>query len=158
MLSEPLAAAETDLWTTEEERAEAARFGSARRRSEYLTWRTLVRRELGRDAVIGYNGVGAPVVTSPEGYFIGVSHCRERVAVCISRQRCAVDIESVSRNFGAALARCMTPRERTLSTDERLGAALWCAKEALYKYAGRRELTCSATCRCSGSTLKRGVS
>ena len=92
MLSEPLAAAETDLWTTEEERAEAARFGSARRRSEYLTWRTLVRRELGRDAVIGYNGVGAPVVTSPEGYFIGVSHCRERVAVCISRQRCAVDI------------------------------------------------------------------
>ncbi|WP_234025736.1 4'-phosphopantetheinyl transferase superfamily protein [Alistipes sp. Marseille-P5061] len=140
MLSEPLAAAETDLWTTEEERAEAARFGSARRRSEYLTWRTLVRRELGRDAVIGYNGVGAPVVTSPEGYFIGVSHCRERVAVCISRQRCAVDIESVSRNFGAALARCMTPRERTLSTDERLGAALWCAKEALYKYAGRREL------------------
>lgn len=140
LLSEPLAAAETDLWTTEEERAEAARFGSARRRSEYLTWRTLVRRELGRDAVIGYNGVGAPVVTSPEGYFIGVSHCRERVAVCISRQRCAVDIESVSRNFGAALARCMTPRERTLSTDERLGAALWCAKEALYKYAGRREL------------------
>lgn len=140
LLSEPLATVETDLWTTEEERAEAARFGSARRRSEYLTWRTLVRRELGRDAVIGYNGVGAPVVSSPEGYFIGVSHCRERVAVCISRQRCAVDIESASRDFGAALARCMTPRERSLSTDERLGAALWCAKEALYKYAGRREL------------------
>ena len=115
-----------------------------------------MRRELGRDAVIGYNGVGAPVVTSPEGYFIGVSHCRERVAVCISRQRCAVDIESVSRNFGAALARCMTPRERTLSTDERLGAALWCAKEALYKYSGRRELDFRKDLRIGSADLAAG--
>ena len=140
LLSEPLPAAETEPWTTAAERAEAARFGSERRRREYLTWRTLVRRELGRGVQIAYDGVGAPVVTEPGGFFIGVSHCRERVAVCISTERCAVDIESVGRDFAAASERCMTAGERALSDDGRLGALLWCAKETLYKYAGRREL------------------
>ena len=140
LLSEPLPAAETEPWTTAAERAEAARFGSERRRREYLTWRTLVRRELGRGAQIAYDGVGAPVVTEPGGFFIGVSHCRERVAVCISTERCAVDIESVGRDFAAASERCMTAGERALSDDGRLGALLWCAKETLYKYARRRGL------------------
>ena len=140
MLSEPLPAAETEPWTTAAERAEAARFGSERRRREYLTWRTLVRRELGRGAQIAYDGVGAPVVTEPGGFFIGVSHCRERVAVCISTERCAVDIESVGRDFAAASERCMTAGERAFSDDGRLGALLWCAKETLYKLSRRRGL------------------
>ena len=49
LLTGPLLdAGETGPWVTAAERAAAAAFGSARRRAEYLTWRTMVRRELGR--------------------------------------------------------------------------------------------------------------
>ena len=34
----------------------------------------------------------------------------------------------------------MTPEEEALSDDPLLPGIVWCAKETLYKYAGRREL------------------
>ena len=123
-------------WTTPEERAAAARFGCARRRAEFLTWRALVRQELGADVGIGYDAVGAPVlVGSP--LFLSVSHCPGRVAVALSDARCGVDIEPAERDFGRVAARCMTAQERALSDDPLWPGIVWCAKEALYKYAGR---------------------
>ena len=58
----------------------------------------------------------------------------------LSEGPCAVDIESETRNFGRVIARYMTPCERRLSESALWPAVAWCAKEALYKYAGRREL------------------
>lgn len=125
--------------TTDAERAEAAAFGSEQRRREYLTWRAVVRCEVGADARIGYDALGAPVV---ENYpvHIGVAHCPGWVAVCISDKRCAVDIERTDRDFGRAASRYMTFEEQALAGDPLLPAAVWCAKEVLYKYAGRRGL------------------
>lgn len=85
---------------------------------------------------IAYDETGAPVVPGREVH-IGVSHCPGRVAVCISGAPCAVDVEPESRDFSRAAPRYMSLAERALSDDPLLPAAVWCAKETLYKYAGR---------------------
>lgn len=124
---------------TAEERAEAQRMGSVRRRREWLTWRALVRRELGAGVRIAYDEVGAPVVAGCEAH-ISVAHCPGRVALCISPNRCAVDIEPETRDCSRAADRFMSPGERTLSEDPLLPLVVWCTKETLYKYAGRKGL------------------
>lgn len=123
-------------WVTSDELAEAGRFVREGRRREYLTWRAVVRRELGADVRIAYDAAGAPVVDR-DGVYVGVSHCRGRVAVCLSDIPCAVDIEPEARDFSRAAPRYMSPSELALSGDPLLPAAVWCAKEALYKYARR---------------------
>lgn len=124
----------TDAWVTDDERAAAAGFAPHRRR-EYLTWRAVVRRELGRDTAITYAANGAPQVGG--GAFISVSHSKNIVAVCIGDTPCAVDTEPLDRNFDRVRRRYMTAAEEALSDDVRLAAAVWCAKEALYKLHGR---------------------
>ena len=136
-VEEPLPFGEATSWATPEECAAAARFAPARAR-EYLAWRAIVRREVGRDARIGYNAVGAPVLENYP-YLLTVSHGAGRVAVGISERRCAVDIERLDRNFLRILSRYLTPDEQRLSAHPHFPAVAWCAKEVLYKYAGRRE-------------------
>lgn len=62
------------------------------------------------------------------------------VAVCFSDRPCAVDIEPLARDFGRAAVRFASAEERQLSDSPLLLPALWCAKETLYKYSGRRNL------------------
>ena len=133
----PLPMEEASAWATAEERAAAARFAPARA-AEYLGWRAIVRRELGSGTAIAYDAVGAPVLPDLP-YFLSVSHCRTHLAVTLSERRCAVDIERFDRNFGRIAHRYLTPAEVQLGAgDPRFGAVAWCAKEALYKYAGVR--------------------
>lgn len=142
----PLAFDEAAEWATDDERAIAGGFAPARAR-EYLAWRAVVRREIGRDAAIAYNVAGAPMLTNYPLH-LSVSHCRERaadsrkpsdgsgrVAVAISDAPCAVDIEPVSRNFRRAMPRYLSPAEQQLSDNPLFPAIAWCAKETLFKYA-----------------------
>ena len=156
LVEPPMTAEEAVRWTTPEERAEAAAFGSERRRAEFLGWRALVRRELGTDVQIGYDAVGAPVLTGSD-CCISVAHCAGRIAVCISPERCAVDIEPASRNFSRAESRYMTPSEQALSDEPLWPGIVWCAKEALYKYAGRRALDFQKDLRIGSADLAAGM-
>ena len=122
-----------------EELRMADMFGSERRRREFLMWRHIVRRELGRDVRIAYDPSGAPVIEN-RNIYISVSHSKDLVAVVVSPRRCAVDAERTDRDFGRAAGRYLSEPERLLSDDERLAAAVWCAKETLYKYSGLRGL------------------
>ena len=118
---------------TAEDLAIVARFSSEHRRREVLAWRSVVRRELGNDCTIGYDEWGAPIVGTPNTH-IGISHCRDLVAVIISDAPCAIDIEERGRNFERVWERYMTSEEQALSADTDWLAKVWCAKEALYKY------------------------
>lgn len=118
---------------TAEDIAIVARFTSEHRRREVLAWRSIVRRELGNDCTIGYDEWGAPIVDLPNTH-IGISHCRDLVAVIISDAPCAIDIEERGRNFERVSERYMTESERALSADTDWLAKVWCAKEAIYKY------------------------
>ncbi|MEG1699811.1 MAG: 4'-phosphopantetheinyl transferase superfamily protein [Alistipes sp.] len=139
LIAPPMTEAQAEEWVSAEELAQSRTFGSARRRCEYLTWRALVRRTLGADVQITYNAVGAPVIANRDVY-ISVAHCAERVAVCLSDAPCAVDIETENRNFTRVTSRYMSLAEQRLSANPLLAAAVWCAKEALYKFAGREGL------------------
>ncbi len=113
---------------------------SPKRQREQLTWRNMVRKALAiTNNSISYNAVGAPQIDNSE-HFISVSHSSSLVAVIISPKRCAIDIERLDRNFGSVASRYISPAESELSGDPQLPAALWCAKESLYKFAGRKEL------------------
>lgn len=170
-IAAPLSEQSAAAWVTAGEWAASRKFSSESRRREWLTWRALVRRTLGREVRIAYDELGAPAVfpavheapvgpnapdsdtpdrcsslpalqSAPAGgrVHISVSHCRGSVAVLFSDRRCAVDIETLDRNFRRLASRYMTPAEAALSDDPRWPAAVWSAKETLYKYAGRREL------------------
>ena len=130
-----------------EERAEAEeRFSTEGRRAEWLAWRSVVRELMcaegftTEDFRIVYNECGAPEVRRADNsqilYYIGVSHCRARVAVVVSASPCGVDIEWADRNFERASSRYLSAAERALEQNhpERVGGAVWCAKEAVYKY------------------------
>lgn len=139
LLSRPLSDAAIMTWTTPDERAQAAAFAPARR-TEWLSWRALVRRELAPAPVrFGYDSVGAPFVEDSP-LRLSVSHCEGSIAVALSDTPCAVDIESLDRHFDRVVSRYMTAEERALSVDPFWPALVWCAKETLYKFAGRREL------------------
>lgn len=127
-----------DTLLTAADIASAARFQNEARRNEHLAWRRVVRRELGRDVVIDYNEVGAPIVNRPEAY-ISIAHSRTVVAVAIADERVGVDIESRDRDFSRAAERYASAEEIALGMgDGDWLAKLWTAKEAMYKYYGVR--------------------
>ena len=138
-IEQPLSEGELLALSGEAERRIVANFGTEARRREALMWRYIVHRELGTDTKIIYNENGAPILENRAEH-IGVSHSADFVAVIISNQRCAIDIERLDRNFERVAPRYMRLDEETLSGDERLRAVVWCAKEALYKYAAERGL------------------
>lgn len=138
-VSRPLGESEIAAWTTPEERARAEAFAPARR-SEWLSWRGIVRRELGSASVrFAYSDSGAPSIAG-SALHLAVSHCPGSIAAALSDAPCAVDVESLARDFSRAASRYMTPEERTLSDAPCWPALVWSAKETLYKFAGRREL------------------
>lgn len=117
-----------------------------------------MRRELSREWVcdpagirIGYDAAGAPRVEILEprksvpgssgcAVHVAVSHCEGSIAVAFADTPCAVDVESAARDFGRVVSRYMTVEEQTLSDVPWWPAVVWCAKETLYKFAGRCEL------------------
>lgn len=131
---------EAAAWATREELAAAAAFRSAARRREYLGWRALARERLGRDAAIAYDAAGAPVVTNRAEVRLSVSHAAGWVALLLADAPCGVDIEPAARDFSRVAQRCLTDDERRLSASPLWPGVAWCAKEALYKLAGRRGL------------------
>ena len=67
-----------------------------------------------------------------------------------------MDIEPASRDFSRAESRYTTPSERALSDDPLWPGIVWCAKEALYKYSGRRELDFRKDLRIESADLAAG--
>ena len=134
---EPIASEETlRASAVAEDVAFVEQFSSASRRCEVLAWRAIVRRELGDDVEISHDEYGAPTVDTPNTY-ISVSHSRDRVAVQFADGACAVDIESVERDFRRVATRYLTSKEQQLAEQYDLYAEMWSAKEALYKYYSR---------------------
>lgn len=135
----PLVYACCDRLVTAQDVASASRFQNDKRRREHLAWRRIVREELGTNVAIDYNAVGAPTVDTPNTY-ISVSHGADMVAVAIADEAVGVDIEAVERNFDRVKSRYMSDVESALGDNHDWAAMVWCAKEAIYKLYGRREV------------------
>lgn len=121
---------------TEEELQSVEGISSQSRRAERLAWRSLLRSVL-PTAQIEYLSSGKPEIKNSQYKHISVSHCQDFVAVAIATKPCGIDVERYDRNFGRVKSRYMTAEEQTLSADDHWAAVVWCAKEAMYKMAGR---------------------
>lgn len=120
---------------TAEELQSVASFCSCSRRRERLAWRALLRESQGELVEVGYKESGAPIILNSLYKYISVSHSRTHVAIALSHTPCGVDIESLDRDFSKVASRYLRDEERTLCHEEWWSAAVWCAKETLYKVA-----------------------
>ena len=135
---EPIAPlAELEAEATPAELQSVEKFSAPARRAERLAWRRTLRRLAGKECEISYSEQGAPQLKNCTYQHISVSHCADCVAVMLSDQPCGVDIERTERNYERIAKRYATEQERSLSVEETSLAAIWCAKEALYKMQGR---------------------
>lgn len=131
-----VAEADLESCATAEELQSVEGITATSRRLERLAWRALLR-SLEPEARVEYLPSGKPQILNSQYQHISVSHCRGAVAVVLADRGCGVDVECRSRNFERVQSRYMTQQERSLSTHEDWAAVVWCAKEALYKMAGR---------------------
>lgn len=135
------------------DRADAAKISHSGRRMELLAWRAALRMHE-QQAEITYNNMGAPQID--EGY-VSAAHTDGWAVVMLSQKRCGVDIESVSRNFSKAAPRFLSPAEAALDDSTYFAAAVWCAKEALYKWAGRAGLDFLSDIRITSARMSEGA-
>ena len=126
---------ELEASATAEELQSVASFCSCSRRRERLAWRALLRESQGEQVEVRYQESGAPIILNSPYKYISVSHSRTHVAIALSHTPCGVDIESLDRDFSKVESRYMRDEERVLSCEEWWSAAVWCAKETLYKVA-----------------------
>ncbi len=119
------------------EQAHYQKMTHPRRRAEWLAWHAMLRGMLGEGVSADYDAAGRPVLVGHAGY-IGVSHSRKLVALYYRPVRCGIDIEEVARDFSRTADRFISPAERLLpgAHTESFPALVWCAKEAVYKWAG----------------------
>jgi phosphopantetheinyl transferase len=145
------------MLVTECDRASVDDFASPARRIERLAWRAAMRTVV-PDAGISYSETGAPIVDKLPLH-IGVAHTRGLAAVIVSREPCAVDVESTTRDFTRSRARFISPREALLTDAAHpyFATAVWCAKEAMYKYSGQRGLDFLDDLQVTVCDLARGV-
>ena len=138
LLSEPLTVEQCLSWVTDADLRASEAF-SASRRAEYLSWRAVLSRHLGRVVQVEYDALGAPRLVSGSLH-IGVSHTVGRVAVIVSKAPCAVDIEHAERDVSRISDRFMTATERALATENRVAVAIWSARECYYKLKRDRKI------------------
>lgn len=129
---------ELEASATAEELQSVASFSSCSRRRERLSWRALLRESQGEQVEVGYQESGAPIILNSPYKYISVSHSRTHVAIALSHTPCGVDIESLDRDFSKVASRYLCHEERALCHEEWWLAAVWCAKETLYKVAQRK--------------------
>lgn len=115
-------------------------FSSHSRQAERLAWRIMLRQELGHTPRVEYSATGAPTIIDSQYKYISISHCADRVMVALSQRACGVDIERLDRRFAQLAPRFMNNQELVIATSQEEMAAVWCAKESLYKMAGQNGL------------------
>ena len=141
---------------TESDLAAIEGFTSASRQAERLAWRIMVRESLGREINIEYTENGIPKIIDPQYKYISVSHCSDMVMVVLSQRKCGVDIERLDRPFEKLATRYMSSEEQNFVTQDIERAAIWCAKETLYKLANEKGLDLRADIQISALDLGEG--
>jgi len=114
------------------------------RRTEWLAVRCLVHRMSGRlhRAPLVKNDFGKPHLYG-SAWYISVSHSRELAAAVAASDPVGVDIQRIVGKIERLAHKFMRPVELdSLNAEWRLWQmhVYWCAKEALYKAYGRRQL------------------
>jgi len=120
-------------------------FKTELRKKHWLTYRILLKELIDSksDIKILYDKSGKPHIKN-SNYYISVSHSYEYVAAIVSRKVPAgIDIEKISQRIERIKNKFLSETElKDINENFRLKKlyAYWCAKEALYKLYGKRDL------------------
>lgn len=121
---------------SEEDIATVNSFKLDKRKLEWVCSRLILKQLTNCYPKISYTTNGKPYLTDQEQH-ISISHTNKYVAVSVSNQPTALDIEIVSTRVERAAKRFVHDEESTFITTEALNdylTLIWCAKETLYKY------------------------
>jgi len=136
----------SQLQLDENEQAQYARLSLNKRHLHWLGVRVLLRTMLNTNEFIDcrIDGHGKPyLVTIP--YHISLSHSFDYAAVMMSKSRpVGIDIEQVRDKVERIADKFMRPAEMEfIGNDDRINQlyACWCAKEAVYKCYGHKEVS-----------------
>ncbi|GAB4006136.1 hypothetical protein GCM10028808_07480 [Spirosoma migulaei] len=128
------------------EREELARITHPSQRIEWLACRVAIRQLTEAQGLL-YRGLqkdefGKPsLIGTP--WHISLSHTSGWAAAVLHRSRpVGIDIEPIREQFKRVVPRVLSAEENThAANDPNRLAVYWCAKEALYKLYGKRQLT-----------------
>ena len=159
---EPLSLEQLEREADVADRSSVEGITSAERRRERLMWRRMLREYCGQSIDVEYAADGAPRIKDFPYKNISVSHCRGVVAVVASDGVCGVDVERKDRRFESVASRYISEREWSLLQRCRCErslflAVVWCAKECLYKMAGRVGLDLREELSVEDVDLRRGI-
>ncbi|MFD2863089.1 4'-phosphopantetheinyl transferase family protein [Mucilaginibacter antarcticus] len=134
------------LQLNDDEKAFVENISNGKRHLHWLGTRVLLRRMLNTEEYIDcqVDEHGKPyLVTLP--YHISLSHSYDYAAVMISKKSpVGIDIEQVKQKVERIAARFLSPEELAFIDDNQKIAQLyacWCAKEAIYKCYGQKEVS-----------------
>lgn len=134
------------LQLNDEEKAFVEQLRHGKRHLHWLGTRVLLRTMLRTDEYIDckVDAHGKPYLVNLP-YHISLSHSFEYAAVMISKSPVGIDIEQIRQKVERIAPRFMNPDElASVPDDEHKVNALyayWCAKEAVYKCYGQKEVS-----------------
>lgn len=119
-------------------------FVAESRKKQWLAYRLLIRELLKPDEFpVEYDASGKPFLAGSD-FHISVTHTDDLAAVIISRHaRVGIDIEKIKPRIEKVREKFLNPVESASIGKEKGLEQLtlaWCAKEALYKLYGQRNL------------------
>lgn len=119
-------------------------FSHEHRKKEWLTARILLEQLTGdKAAQIMYDAHSKPFLPGSDD-FISLSHSHDLLAVIVDKKDTGIDIELLKNKVISIKEKFMSRQELRAVQNDRGAEQLtvyWCAKEALYKLHGKKELT-----------------
>jgi len=134
------------LQLDEEEKAFIQNLSNSKRYLHWLGTRVLLRKMLNTEEYIDckVDEHGKPYLTSIP-YHISLSHSFDYAAVMIGKNKpVGIDLEKIDRKVERIARKFMRPEELAFIKPEhniKQLYACWCAKEAIYKCYGRKEVS-----------------
>lgn len=117
-------------------------FPNQQRNLEWISVRILLQELIDGPFHLKKDAFGKPFIDRP-AYHISLSHCKGYVAAQVSVSNCGIDLEPMSERILRISERFLDEHElRFLGTEPELKRlyTAWCAKEAVYKWYGRKAL------------------
>jgi phosphopantetheine--protein transferase-like protein len=134
------------LQLNDDEKAFVEQLRHGKRHLHWLGTRVLLRAMLQTDEYIDckVDAHGKPYLVNLP-YHISLSHSFEFAAVMISKRPVGIDIEQIRQKVERIASKFMNPDElKAVSNKDNMVEALyayWCAKEAVYKCYGQKEVS-----------------
>lgn len=134
------------LQLNDDEKAFVEKISNGKRHLHWLGTRVLLRKMLGTEEYIDcqIDEHGKPYLVSLP-YYISLSHSFDYAAVMISKKGAVgIDIEQVKEKVERIASRFLAPEELAfINSNQRIPHlyACWCAKEAVYKCYGQKEVS-----------------